>query len=468
LIQHLIYILWFFSLGACVGSFLNVVVWRLPRGESIVSPPSRCPYCEHRLAWYDNVPIFGWLALRGRCRYCHNPISAEYPTIEFITASIFAIAYVIFFIYHEGPCWMQRVIDPDFGLQYEFYHVQTIVQSWPLFVMALAMLACLLAGSLIDARHYFVPLSIPVLLTVVGLAYHTILDRPRQPGSLTLENPIAAAMAIGAGIGLVLSNLLLWKGWMKRSFAEGWPALEIDQQPQEEPKPGWFEVLISKMVEAYRRPLTSEQRKVMEDSRARAEAREKKLQEEFDKQAKETQPPLKEFTRADLRREMQREILFLLPPMLGGLIAASIAMLLHRAGNHAWENLLIHNNVLSGFAGSLMGALVGSSIIWIIMRLFGTLTFGREALGMGDVHLMFGIGAILGSAGSVIVFFVAPFAGILFALRKLIFGSGRELPYVPSLAVAAGVVMLFYCRFIQAMAPSMTGLLQMIHQLLGM
>jgi leader peptidase (prepilin peptidase)/N-methyltransferase len=88
-------VLWLFALGGVVGSFLNVVVYRLPLGISIVYPPSRCPKCGKLIRWYDNVPIFGWMALGGRCRQCHNPISARYPIVEAITASLFAaVAYV--------------------------------------------------------------------------------------------------------------------------------------------------------------------------------------------------------------------------------------------------------------------------------------------------------------------------------------------------------------------------------------
>ncbi|MEO1237351.1 MAG: prepilin peptidase, partial [Planctomycetota bacterium] len=72
--------------GACVGSFLNVVVYRLPAGLSVVSPPSRCPGCERKLAAYDNVPVLGWLWLRGRCRWCKMKISVQYPLVEAATA----------------------------------------------------------------------------------------------------------------------------------------------------------------------------------------------------------------------------------------------------------------------------------------------------------------------------------------------------------------------------------------------
>lgn len=77
-------------LGLILGSFLNVVAYRLPRGESLMSPGSRCPSCEHPIRPYDNVPVLSWLALRGRCRDCDVPISARYPTVEAATAVLFA------------------------------------------------------------------------------------------------------------------------------------------------------------------------------------------------------------------------------------------------------------------------------------------------------------------------------------------------------------------------------------------
>jgi len=78
--------------GACLGSFLNVVIARLPHGRSLISPPSSCPRCETRIAWYDNVPVLSWIALRGRCRRCAQPISGRYPVVELLTAVlVFAI-----------------------------------------------------------------------------------------------------------------------------------------------------------------------------------------------------------------------------------------------------------------------------------------------------------------------------------------------------------------------------------------
>jgi leader peptidase (prepilin peptidase) / N-methyltransferase len=73
-------------LGLCVGSFLNVVIYRLPRGQSLASPPSRCPKCGKRLSWFDNIPVLSWLVLGGRCRQCGERISVQYPIVEIITA----------------------------------------------------------------------------------------------------------------------------------------------------------------------------------------------------------------------------------------------------------------------------------------------------------------------------------------------------------------------------------------------
>lgn len=78
--------IWWFLLGAVVGSFLNVVIYRLPRGESLVWPPSHCPMCRHPIRWFDNLPVLSWFLLRGRCRDCGAPIALRYPLVELLAA----------------------------------------------------------------------------------------------------------------------------------------------------------------------------------------------------------------------------------------------------------------------------------------------------------------------------------------------------------------------------------------------
>ena len=93
--RGLMLIIGFFSfwLGACIGSFLNVVVWRVPRGESIVRPPSHCPKCNASIKWHQNIPILSWLALRGRCANCREPISPRYILVELLTGLLFLAAF---------------------------------------------------------------------------------------------------------------------------------------------------------------------------------------------------------------------------------------------------------------------------------------------------------------------------------------------------------------------------------------
>lgn len=83
-------------LGLAFGSFANVVIWRFPRGESLSHPPSRCPACEAPIRWRDNVPVFSWIALRGRCRECGARISPRYPIVESVSALLFLVAAVEF------------------------------------------------------------------------------------------------------------------------------------------------------------------------------------------------------------------------------------------------------------------------------------------------------------------------------------------------------------------------------------
>jgi leader peptidase (prepilin peptidase)/N-methyltransferase len=114
-----------FFFGAIVGSFLNVCIYRLPLGKSIVTPPSSCPKCGKRIKWYDNIPIFGWLMLGGKCRFCKNPISIRYPLIELLTgllslATLIYLgsitAYLLIFCFFIAPMIVVTFIDLDYQL----------------------------------------------------------------------------------------------------------------------------------------------------------------------------------------------------------------------------------------------------------------------------------------------------------------------------------------------------------------
>jgi leader peptidase (prepilin peptidase)/N-methyltransferase len=133
------------ALGAVLGSFLNVVIHRLPLGESLASPGSRCPFCGAPIAPYDNIPVLSWLLLRGRCRHCGAPISPRYPTVELLTAVTFAAVVAV------------RGFDDDLLLELPF-------------------VACLIALAGIDLDHKLLPNKVVYPMAVYGLVATAIVD----------------------------------------------------------------------------------------------------------------------------------------------------------------------------------------------------------------------------------------------------------------------------------------------------
>jgi leader peptidase (prepilin peptidase) / N-methyltransferase len=213
---------WVFAFGACVGSLLNVLVYRLPLGLDVVTPSSRCPSCETRLTWRENIPILGWLALRGKCRFCRSSISAEYPIVEAFTAFLWVAVWV--FLYTD----LGRSLNwPPPG-----WSASGFPQSWPFFISVLVLFSCLIAVTLIDARTFHIPMSLVVVPVVAALVFHVgwaVVHGPlasREPGwEWALPTPGVhgwpwVGAAIGGVVGLVLSNVVLAKGVIRRSFAD--------------------------------------------------------------------------------------------------------------------------------------------------------------------------------------------------------------------------------------------------------
>jgi leader peptidase (prepilin peptidase) / N-methyltransferase len=163
-------------LGAVVGSFLNVVIHRLPRGESLASPPSSCPACGARVKPYDNVPLVSWLILKGRCRACGARISARYPLVELITAASFAGIAIT------------RGLDTDLIYQLPFA-------------------AMLIAVAGIDLDHHIIPDKILLPVAVFGIIAAAVLRTGDLPELLIAAAGaflflLLAALAYPAGMGM--------------------------------------------------------------------------------------------------------------------------------------------------------------------------------------------------------------------------------------------------------------------------
>jgi leader peptidase (prepilin peptidase)/N-methyltransferase len=161
---------------------------------------------------------------------------------------------------------------------------------------------------------------------------------------------------------------------------------------------------------------------------------------------------------------MRKEMLFLMPPLvLGGAFALLVMKVPLLAG--FWQSFASHDWV-SGFLGALLGGLVGGFTIWFT-RIVASICFGREAMGLGDIDLMFGIGCVLGPGAAVITFFLAPFCAIGVTLYKLILRKGREIPLGPYLSMAAGLTMLFYCRIAPYFTPGLAIISSKLRQMIG-
>ena len=156
--------------GLAIGSFLNVVAWRLPRGESLSSPPSRCPSCEAPIRPYDNIPVLSWLLLRGRCRGCRTPIAARYPIVEAATA----VLYV-------------AVVAAEWG------DAAAIARG-------IALVTLLVPVTLIDFEHRIIPNKLTLPFAILAVALGIALD----PG-FVVEQLIAGAAAAGFFLAAVLA-----------------------------------------------------------------------------------------------------------------------------------------------------------------------------------------------------------------------------------------------------------------------
>lgn len=149
--------------GLAVGSFLNVCIHRIPRGESLVSPPSRCPNCGRSLRWFDNVPVLGYLWLGGRCRACRASISIRYPIVELVTMAVFLLHYGVF--------------------------------GWSaLLAVRLLFAAAMVALFAIDLEHHL----LPNVITLPGIAAGLLCSVWLPPG------------IVAAGIGVLIGGGVLW------------------------------------------------------------------------------------------------------------------------------------------------------------------------------------------------------------------------------------------------------------------
>jgi leader peptidase (prepilin peptidase)/N-methyltransferase len=382
--QEWIILAFVFAFGCCIGSFLNVVIYRFPRGKSLVHPGSACPKCGRPIRFYDNIPLVSWLLLRAKCRYCRNPISPRYFVVELLTGSVFVGLYWVYF--HSS------------------FHTSTLVSGGVfVYVLHVILLAALIAGSGIDLEFWIIPLSICWFVTAVGLIGSAVggylIDPAYVRSLLPVATPATGALALGGAIGLGISLTLMKTGILKRSYEQAETDAAVVQERQAT-KPDAADPHFNHRVESL------------------------------------------------------REIVFLAPIILCSILAYRI---IGSDGGARWWSDLIQQPAAGGFFGSLFGYFVGCGIIWAI-RILGTLGFGKEAMGLGDVHLLGAAGAVIGPWMVVVVaIFVAPFSGLAWAVVQMFSKKTHEIPYGPHLSVGVLCVMISHdwilTRFAHLLSP---------------
>ena len=201
--------LWLVVLGGAIGSFINVVIYRLPAGLSLIEPGSHCPACKHPIRWYDNVPVVGWILLRGRCRDCRAEISARYPTIEAATAALFLVLGVVECL-SGGVNLPSRPVPVVDGTIIRPF---TSGQLGGIYAYHLLLLCTLLAAAMIEYDGHRLPLPVMIPALIVGwlapLAWPYLHPVPAG-GGLNEEGWIAglsdatAGLAVGGVLGMAV------------------------------------------------------------------------------------------------------------------------------------------------------------------------------------------------------------------------------------------------------------------------
>lgn len=138
-----------FIFGAMIGSFLNVVIYRIPKGESIVFPSSKCQSCQNTLKWWHNIPIFSWIFLRGKCYFCKEKISAQYPLVEFLTGIIFVALY-----FKLGLVWYLPFIAASFAALFALVMIDFEYMAVPDNVNFAALIFALIQPEFLSALMY--------------------------------------------------------------------------------------------------------------------------------------------------------------------------------------------------------------------------------------------------------------------------------------------------------------------------
>ena len=418
-------------LGLCVGSFLNVVVYRLPRGLSISDPVrSFCPRCRAGIAWYDNLPILNWIVLRGRCRHCGVHISVQYPLVEALTGLSFVLVYHLLFVVPS------RVgLAPPLG-----------PADFPLLLAWLILIAGLIACSAMDIVSYTVDVRITNLALGAAVVLHAL-----WPRSAFLEPRADNATAAAALAAFVVSGLMLW--WTVWRAEEDEPPPESAEDVADGPSlaetrgvrfGGQLGVLVflgstAWLIQAgfagdapgISATVVPAALLAIFVATVLIGGQQRPADEEI-KAAIEEEQPL-------ARRTALKELAWLTPAIVA---AAAIWLCVWfdvGGGGALWSRLVSWSPgrdfaPVAGAAYAIQGAIIAAAAGWALRILF-TLALGREAFGVGDIYILAAAGAATGWDIAVLGLLLSVAVALAGWLVGLLLKSTVMIPFGPWLAL---------------------------------
>lgn len=451
------------ALGGCIGSFLNVVAYRLPRGKSLIRPGSQCTWCQTPISWYDNIPVLSFFILRARCRSCRGPISPRYSLVELSTALAFVALYDVFFksgIYGPGGF--------DGG-------------HWPIafFAMHLSLMAGLVICSVLDIEYYLIDLRIIYLIVALGLAGWLISWEPARSYPWLLASPAVFVGSLAAILAEALRRIIGLRIAGKAGGGEGSEeSLPADEFPDTDSRPaaqtglrwqfalmcvfaGLGVTLIVWAVVGSSEPSSYNPRAwcyicwlfsaILIGCTPRRES---------DREIVE----IIEQEKSGARALALRELAALLPAGVGFAVMFYLTSLLPPLAEVARRALDLQVAGVMPFAGicaGISGLLIAVAFGWVV-RIGFTLLFGKEAMGIGDIYILAAVGAIAGPMVTIIGFFVGSIIGVLGILVLLLWKTSRALSYGPWIAIGTLIVILFYGPISGYLRPATIGLVELL------
>jgi prepilin signal peptidase PulO-like enzyme (type II secretory pathway) len=475
-----------FMFGLCLGSFLNVIIYRLPRDMSLGDPKwSFCPSCNSRIFWYDNLPVLSYLLLRGRCRVCKNKISVRYPLLEMTAGLVVLFLLDAFLIAHTH---VGVIVDYP-GMTWQ------LGEDWPILLAHIILMMALLAMSAIDLEHYWVDIRFTTMATVAGFCLHALWTPQRSSQWPRPSTGLSAGSVVG--VVTLMVTFFLVRRFLQPAAISPSPNSPADANGHESDEEGGKSKTESAIEPgaALASEFTADEPQMPSESAQSPGMRQIIgvlglmavassililatgalfegaglsmslsytarwlpglvflffLIQMGGSEPRESDDEIIhsiESEKSTARRTVLFELLILLPVIgLGGVTWYYGETCAHTSV--MFENILKWSPTvdwmpLRGIGTAASGFLLGGAIGWFV-RIVATLLLGREAFGSGDIHMMAAAGCVCGWPTVLVGFVLCSVLAVAGWLMMLPIKRTRAIPLGPWLSIAFLIVVLFY------------------------